>query len=321
MNTRQPTLAAGASRPREGVDHVNMDLVNQVTDAYLKTAEGTDAARLRFLKGIWEIQSAIEATDRSYDAPEATAANEALATGRPLFTESAPAVPIAEYVDAVSRIALYTSETAGLPAEQAEALRHADFATAIVEEALTGAVCAPEAFVANVASELGAQPGGPLTPATVAFVLTSALVPFLTGPARIALAALGDRKVSSGAGTCPVCGSAASMGLMGESTQLKGAERTLWCGLCQAEWSYERLRCVRCGSRNPDKLRYTHVETDSAHRLHLCDECHGYTRFVFTDDLGGPVSMVVEDAVTATLEAIASEQGYTATGDGGAKGC
>jgi len=55
--------------------------------------------------------------------------------------------------------------------------------------------------------------------------------------------------------------------------------------------------------------------------VHLCDECHGYTRFMFVDDLGKPVSMVVEDAVTATLDAVASEQGYTATGDGGNVSC
>jgi FdhE protein len=299
-----------------------MDLVGRVTDAYLQTAKGSDAARLRFLKGIWEIQSRIEAVDRHYDAPDADTAREALVTGQPLFLISAPEVPLAEYADAVSRIARYASEMAGLPAEQAEALRGADFAGGIDQERLAGAARSPEAFVADVATEMGAQPGGPLTPATAAFVLISALVPFLTGPAQSAREALGEFDQSAwGAGHCPVCGAAASMGRMGESMQLKGAERTLWCGLCHAEWGYERLRCVRCGCRNPDKLRYTYVEGDSAHRVHLCDECHGYTRFVFVDDLGKPVSMVVEDAVTATLDAVASEQGYTATGDGGKVSC
>ena len=301
---------------------MNMDLVSRVTDAYLQTAKGSDAARLRFLEGLWDIQSRIEAVDRHYDTPVADTAREALVTGQPLFLVSAPEVPVAEYADAVSRIARYASEMAGLPAEQAEALRDADFAAAIGEECLAGAVHSPEAFVAEVASEMGAQPGGLLTSATVAFVLISALVPFLTGPSQSAREALGEFDQRTwGTGHCPVCGAAASMGRMGESTQLKGAERTLWCGLCHAEWGYERLRCVRCGCRNPDKLRYTHVEGDSAHRVHLCDECHGYTRFMFVDDLGKPVSMVVEDAVTATLDAVASEQGYTATGDGGNVSC
>jgi len=320
--THRPALAAGAQRSREGVDRLNIDLVNQVTDAYLQTVEGTDAARLRFLKGVWEIQSTVEAAASApYTAPDLTAAHEALVTGRPLFTVSAPALPVADYVDVVSRIARYASETAGLPTEQAQALRDADFSAVIDKKVLSTAACSPEAFAADMAAALDARPDGPLTPATVAFVLLSALVPFLTGPARAAMASLGDARVASGAATCPVCGSAASMGRMGESTQLKGAERTLWCGTCHAEWSYERLRCVRCGCRNPDKLRYTYVETDPAHRLHLCDECHGYTRFVFVDDLGKPLSMVVEDAVTATLDAIAADLDYTSAGDGGTKGC
>lgn len=308
--------------PREGVSQLDMDLVSRVADAYLQTAEGSEAARLRFLEGLWEIQSRVEAIDRPFDALDADSAREALVSGQPLFFVRAPQVPVAEYADAVSRIARYASEMAGLPAEQAEALRAADFAAAISEERLAGAVRSPDAFAAEVAKEMRAQPGGPLTSATVTFVLISALVPFLTGPSKRALESLGefDRRVWA-EGHCPVCGAAASVGRMGESTQLKGAERSLWCSLCHAGWGYERLRCVRCGSRNPDKLRYTYVEGDPAHRVHLCDECHGYTRFVFTDDLGKPVSMVVEDAVTATLDAVALEKGYTATGDGGKGSC
>lgn len=300
---------------------MNMDLVNEVTHAYLETAVGSDAARLAFLKGIWEIQSAVESVGRTYTGPDADAARAALVAGQPIFAIDAPEVPAAEYAEAVSRIARYVSDTAGLPADQAEALRAADFSAAIDPEHLAAAVRCPEAFVAEAARDMGAQPGGPLTSATVAFVLLSALVPFLTGPAHTVVEALGDSRIASGTGSCPVCGSAASMGLMGESTTLKGAERTLWCGICHAEWGYERLRCVRCGSRNPDMLRYTYIEGDAAHRVHLCDECHGYARFAFVDELGKPVSMVVEDAVMAPLDAVAAHQGYTATGDGGTKSC
>ena len=301
---------------------MNMDLVTEVTDAYLRTTTGSEAARLRFLQGIWDIQASIEGVGRPYDAPSENAAREAFAAGRPLFLVSAPEVPVVEYLEAVSRLAGYTSSMAGLAPEQADALRGADFASAIDADSLAGAVRSPEAFAAEVAGSLGAQPGGPLTPATLAFVLMSALVPFLTGPSVRARQALGDLgRGAHGTGRCPVCGADASMGRMGESSQLQGAERTLWCGVCHAEWGYERLRCVRYGCRNPDKLHYTHVEGDPAHRVHLCDECHGYARFVFEDDLGKPLSMVVEDAVTAKLDAVALESGYAVTGDGGSGSC
>ena len=296
---------------------MNMDLIHQVADAYLKTAEGSDAERLGFLQGLWEIQSRIEAVERHYEAPDPDTAREAFVTGQPLFLVSAPEVPLAEYVDAVSQMARYASEMTGLPAEQAEALVSADFSAVIDQDRLAGTVSSPDTFVAQVVTELGAQFSGPLTPAAVAFVLVSALVPFLTGPSA-AWQALGVPDPNAlTSGNCPVCGSSATLGRVGESSKLKGAERTLWCGLCHAEWSYERIRCVRCGTRNPDMLRYTHIEADPAHRVHLCDECHGYARFVFVDDLDKPVSMVVEDVMTATLDAVAAEQGYTATGDGG----
>ena len=299
-----------------------MELVSQVADAYLETAEGTGAARLHFLQGLWDIQSRIEAVERPYDALDAVAAREALANGKPLFLVSAPHMSLAEYVDAVSRIAIYASEMTGLPAEQAEALKSADFAAAIDEKALSSALRSVDTFAADVSGKMGALSSGPLTPASVAFVLISALVPFLTGPSQQALEALDESNPGTGAtGHCPACGAAAALGRMGESTQLKGAERTLWCGLCHAEWGYERIRCVRCGCRNPDMLRYTYIEVDPAHRVHLCEECHGYARFVFVDELDKPVSMVVEDAVTADLDAVALRNGYTATGDGGKGSC
>jgi len=295
-----------------------MELVTKVADDYLQTAESFDAARLRFMQGVWEIQARVEAVARPYEAPSSEVAQEALVKGQPLFHVSAPDVPVAEYLDAVAQLARYASEMEGLPAEQAEALRSADFTACIDAERLAGAVRSPEEFVAGVSSEMSTQGGDAVSSFAIAFVLMSALVPFLTGPSHEALESLGefDQRAWS-AGHCPVCGGAASMGRMGESTQMKGGERTLWCGLCHAEWGYERIRCVRCGSRNPDMLRYTYLEGDSAHRVHLCDECRGYTRFVFVDDLDKPVSMVVEDAVTTKLDAVASELGYTSTGDGG----
>lgn len=293
-------------------------MVKRATDSYLESVEGSTAARLHFLEGLWSIQSRIEAVERPYDLPNAESASDALATGQPLFLVSEPVLPLAEYVDAATAVAAYVSETAGLPEEQADALKRADLAAAITERRLEGAIRTPDAFFASVAAALGVDENGPLTYATVAFVLASALVPFLTGPSGRAREGVGESALGTWrSGRCPVCGSTAAMGRIGERTEKQGGERTLWCGLCHAEWGYERIRCVRCGTRKPDSLRYTYLEEDPAHRLHLCDECHGYARFVFQGELHKPLSMVVEDAVTTTLDAVARAQGYTPEGDGG----
>jgi FdhE protein len=296
-----------------------MDLVREVADSYLKSSVGPDVARVTFLRGIWQIQSRIGTAERPYDAPDVETAREALVTGQPLFLGGPPIVPLAEYLDAVALIAAYTAKNAGLPAEKVSALETADFGSAIDQQHLDNAYRSPEEFVARVVGVMETQSGGAPTPSTSAFVLVTALVPFLLEPSRRALESLGDFDRNAwGHGTCPVCGNPAAMGRMGESTKAKGAERALWCGICHAEWNYERIRCVRCGSRNPDELRYTYVDGDPAHRVHLCEACHGYAKFTFIDDLAMPVSMVVEDAVTATLDAVALESGYSSKGIGGA---
>lgn len=294
-------------------------MVKRASDSYLESAEGSAVARLRFLEGLWAIQSGIEAIERPYDIPNAEAARDALVTGQPLFLVSTPIVPLAEYVDAVTAVAAHVSEAAGLPEEQVEALKNADFASAITDKRLECAVRAPDAFFAAVAAALGVDGSTPLTYPTVAFVLASALVPFLTGPSTRAREELGQSVLGSwSSGRCPVCGSAAAMGRMGERSEKQGGERTLWCGLCHAEWGYDRIRCVRCGTRTQSALRYRYAEEDPAHRLHLCDTCHGYVRVVFEDELHAAAVMVVEDAVSTTLDAIARSQGYSPMGDSAA---
>lgn len=308
-----------------------MELVNKAADAYLQTAEGPDAARLRFLKGLWEIQSAIEeehgethgeTNSRSYAMLDVETAREALTEGRPLFLVNTPEIPLERYLEAVSRIAEYVGEAAGLATEQIEALKDAEFSGVITRGHLASAAVGPSAFATDVAARMGATPEGDLTPATVAFVLLSALTPLLSGAARSAMESLGELDGQSHpVGACPVCGEPASMSRIGESTQLQGGDRTLWCGVCHTEWSYERLRCARCGTRSPKALSYKYVEGDSAHRVHLCDKCQGYVRTVFLSDLDKPLSFVVEEAMTTMLDAVASSMGYTATGHGGCKGC
>jgi FdhE protein len=302
---------------------LNMDHVNQVADAYLATAEGSSAERLRFLKGLWQIQSEIEAANsaESYEAPETEVARQALLKGRSLFLVSAPAVPPVPYAAAVSRIAAYVAGNAGLAAEQADALRAADFSSVISEDVLSTAPAAPRAFLA-AASEILVEAGSEVAPATIVFVLASALVPFLTGPAARAFAAAGkvDRSVWN-SGDCPVCGSSAAAGSIGESSSAQGGVRSLWCGMCHTVWDFDRIRCARCGTGNPDFLRYTHAEDDPAHRLHLCDQCHGYLKVVSENELGKRLDLLVEEAVMAPLDALALELGYTATGDGGSQVC
>lgn len=294
---------------------MNIDDVNAAAEAYLKEADGPAATRLRFLMGVWSIQSEAEEGIPAYTAPQADSAREALATRQPLFLVSEPEVPAAPYRATVARIAGYVADEAGLDPAQAAALRDADLSAALTDDRIAGALRDPDGFVSAVAEEVSGDKEGALSTSTVAFLLMTALSPYVTGAAADALAVLGDFDWAIwGSGDCPVCGTAATLGRMSEGNDTTGAVRRLWCSLCHTEWGYERIRCTRCGTRTQEALRYTYEESDPAHRLHLCDTCHGYTKFTFEGELDKPLSMLVEDAASVTLDAIARSQGYAPTG-------
>jgi len=297
---------------------LNIDHVNQAADAYLENADGAAAARMTFLKGLWELQADLEASAPAFVAPESDVARDALATGQPLFRVASPEVPADAYRAAIARVVAYVLDSAALDPAEADALRSADVAAALTDEMAASALRDFDAFVTEVSRSLQANPEGAVpSVATLAFVLHEALTPFLTAASAASLKAVdGINWETWGSAQCPVCGAAAALGRMSEGTSLQGAGRTLWCSQCHAAWGYERIRCARCGSRTQNQLRYTYEEGDPAHRLHLCDTCHGYLKVTFESDVNKRVEMVVEEAVSLPLDAIARANGYTPSGTG-----
>jgi len=297
---------------------LNIAHINQAADAYLKNAEGPDAARLTFLKGLWELQAELETSAPAFVAPEPDVARDALASGQPLFRLSSPQVPADAYRAAITRVVAYVLDSAALDPADADALRSADVAAAVSDEMAASALGDFDAFVTEVSRSLQTNPDSPVpSVATLAFVLHEALTPFLTAASAASLKAVdGINWEIWGTSQCPVCGAAAALGRMSEGTSLQGAGRTLWCSQCHAEWGYERIRCARFGSRTQNLLRYTYEESDPAHRLHLCDTCHGYLKVTFESDVNKRIEMVVEEAVSLPLDAIARANGYTPSGTG-----
>lgn len=286
-----------------------MESLKKACSAYLETVGGAPAERLRFLEGLWDAVQG-QTPSIEYEPADRTAAEQALVSGQPLMLLAPVDIalePLCEMVDAVSA---YVRDSGVLPSEQNDALGRATFHAAISKNiGLAGT--RPAEFIAVTADALATEDAA-LERVTSAFVLQAALKAFIAGPAKNATDALGDFDWHIwGSGDCPVCGTPAAMGRMGESTPHRGGDRTLWCALCDAEWRFDRLRCARCGSRTIERLRYTHEESDPAHRAHLCDECKGYLKVTFLGDLKQPFSFPVEDAVTAELDAVARSAGYS----------
>ncbi len=292
---------------------MNLETTIRAVDAYLEQASEAEAARLQFFLGLWELQASLDVTVAPYEPIGPQAALEVLCSGRHIFEVNSPVITRDAYLDAISRVARYVADMAGLPAQQRAELAAMDFGALIDEGDVARAATDPTAFVAGVLDRMsGSLDLGGLTSTTLVFVLIASLTPLLERSAKLSMEALDFTARQAARSTrCPICGTAPAVSHVGESKKHRGAARTLWCSVCHAEWDFDRVQCAVCGTRSHGNLRYAHVEGDAAHRLHLCDGCNGYIRAVFRGETTKPVDLMVEDVVMAGMEAIALQRGYS----------
>ena len=72
--------------------------------------------------------------------------------------------------------------------------------------------------------------------------------------------------------TCFVCGADPDMAFVAATTK-NGNVKRLHCGACGATWSFERIRCARCGDEAVSDLSYIADADDNNMRLHICAAC------------------------------------------------
>lgn len=86
--------------------------------------------------------------------------------------------------------------------------------------------------------------------------------------------------------TCFCCGAEPDLAAVVETT-FRGNVKKLYCGACGASWTFERIRCVRCGNETVSELTYISDEADDSHRMHVCSACGGAmpTLFALGDEL------------------------------------
>lgn len=269
--------------------------------------------QLEFFSRIWDIQDEFEAKAAEYAAPSAEDAKQALRQHQTLLSVSVPAVPLEPYRDAVRAIAAAMAEGSGLAEEQTKALAEVDLGAAVSEESLASALSGFDVLVTDTLASAGDER---LTEPLVSFILTEAITPFLKGAAKAAMTAVGKYDwLQWDSGLCPACGTPASSGVIRDEGELQGGRRWLSCPLCRAQWEYARLRCARCGTRNQDDLEYLYDNEDTAHRVHTCKNCHGYTPVAFEKELRAIAVPEVEEVVMVRLETAAAERGFSPLGD------
>lgn len=107
-------------------------------------------------------------------------------------------------------------------------------------------------------------------------------------------------------GVCPFCGSPP-----GFAELLEGGQRRLACHLCGAGWTFPRLQCTYCGSRNAKDLAVLRAEEkEEGYSISICKVCQGYMKEVDRRLRWNAGSALVEDWGSPHLDLIAHRAGY-----------
>ncbi|WP_283171453.1 formate dehydrogenase accessory protein FdhE [Curtanaerobium respiraculi] len=293
---------------------MDLKLVHAAAEAYRQGALASDAARLAFFEGLYDIVQRRADAIASQGGWSPLSGEEAVRlyeASAPVFSQAPVSIDGASFAETCAPIAHHIAEHAGIVSEAARALASYDWRTFCERADLALAGSDPASFVEECIKTVDAFDVPIELSATIfmmvpAFALRAHLQPAAEQAVEAYRRALSDDKRPAISADCPVCGSPASASWVGNTGATDGRGRMLYCAACGTQWDFDRIRCDTCGTRNEGKLHYVNVEGDRAHRLLKCEECGAYQRVVFQDDLKvHPMVMEVEDVVMSKLDQIA----------------
>ena len=286
----------------------NLKRADFAIKSYARKLDETQVAQLEFFRTLWAEQAAIaEELAPGYVAPDDDAVKALSKRKTPLLRAYPLVIEAETIVQAAARMARVLCEAGGYPADACRAIAGIDWEHAAKASACYAGsepeTCLEAAY--NALAETG-------TDEAVLQVAVSALslgLRALLEPASAAVMKARDRAevAMQHPIQCPTCGCGATIALVGASSGASGGSRQLFCTQCGTTWDFDRIRCARCGTRNQGRLHYHHLGGDDTHRIHTCDECGGYIRTVFQEDIFAPLSPDVEDVVMARLDAVAQQ--------------
>ncbi len=289
---------------------MNLKLIDAASAAYSSLSQD-DINRLAFMRSIWGVQAqAANQCDCTWESPSAHDLGIWTSKGEHIFKHAPVAIDVSALCNTASQIAECIAVKNMLEADSQMLVSGFEWNSLASGLDIDIAGSDPAAFLELVAQ--GLIEGGLSQQAAVTgmSIVSQALYCQLEKPAQAAVKALRGAELFCDLHplTCPVCGSVPTMSHVGGKTSSQGRGRLLVCSQCGCAWEFERIRCARCGQRNPNHLHYFNVEGDDAHRIATCDDCGGYIRTLFSEegDLK-PVAYEVEDVVMARLDAIAAD--------------
>lgn len=294
---------------------MNLRLMDSASAAYTDLPQD-DVNRLVFFRSIWGLQAqAIADAPDDYQAPNVHDLTLACTREMPVFKMQPPTIDVERLASTARDIADCISSKKMLGAESQSLLERAEWGGLLQELDMQLAASDPTAFLELIGEGLVSGGASEQAALTGVNVLSMALRCQLEKPAQAVVKALKDDGIFEDLHplSCPCCGTEPTLAHVGGKTSSQGRGRLLVCAQCGCAWEFERIRCARCGQKNPNHLHYYSIEGDDAHRIATCDDCGGYMRTLFSEegDLR-PVSYEVEDVIMARLDALAADGRFNA---------
>jgi formate dehydrogenase accessory protein FdhE len=111
-------------------------------------------------------------------------------------------------------------------------------------------------------------------------------------------------------GHCPFCGGAPATSCRRGGSESQGGARSLCCGMCGLEWSFNRILCPACFEKEPKRLPIFANDVDPSARIEACETCGRYVKSI---DVSRDIRAVpeIDDVASIALDLWAVEQGYT----------
>jgi FdhE protein len=296
---------------------VDLKGIDAAVASYQKLLPVSDGARLSLFRGLWEIQdrhaslvAKVSEPGFGYEVPDPVTVENWYWGEKPVLLMAPATLDVERFAAALEEYAQYLSASAGLSEENACKLSNIKWTLLVSQSDWHTAGYDPAAYIDECCVAVEQQG---LSAALARVVFSLALRTLLEPVARAIMEPLllaEGNTVHDKPLRCPICGSRASAAFVGETSSSQGMGRLLHCALCGTDWEFERIRCACCGTQNQAKLHYFHIEGDEAHRLHNCEECGGYMRTVFQENLRAPFSFEVEDVVMARLDMVAHDKRF-----------
>jgi len=263
--------------------------------AELEKEEGNLPLLLEFYRELLQVQSKIQ---KRFGTPKLSLSGEAIRkrmeNGLPLVSYEELALDWTQVQDSFAKVTAAFASYPQLFGEIPERLRKPEAGRRLTKQAVkawfTGKEL-PSTILDGVSENL------------MGTIIQVTLQPFLASYASALISSVDQENWRRG--YCPVCGGSPDMAVL----KPEYGARWLLCSRCDTEWSFQRLECPYCGTKEQSALSFF-TDEDGPYRLYVCDQCKCYLKAIDLRKSEGDIPLPLERLYTIDLDRQAKEYGY-----------